>query len=259
MKRIYHIFALLVVLLATGACQLSKTERLKREIEVADDDCPIELGMMGSITGIAYDSELSLVDITIELSDVSVLNGLKANRNLSHKALLLSFSRGEAKKLLEMVAEAGAGIEFKFTTDSSNRSFTINLSHSDVRDAIENPLTEDEASRLLIETQVMMENARCPYSVGEGLTMTRVFDDGSSIVYCCTVDENIYDMDIMAKNLAGMKDNIGELFEDPVMNSQGALLSGQNKGFVYRYIGSRTGKMADIRFSPADIRRYCAE
>lgn len=91
--------------------------------------------------------------------------------------------------------------------------------------------------------------------VDEGMTMVDVFDDGKNVVFVYDVDEDIYDIDVMASNYLTMKNEMKSLFKtDAMFKSIGAQVSEAGYGMSYRYKGATSGKYVDVTLTPGELR-----
>lgn len=85
----HYLLATLLLLTSFGfySCDSSK-EELKAKIEAANKECPIDLGLVGSISSYQFDEDADEVIITMTISKelpikINVLNKLKNTLNPS--------------------------------------------------------------------------------------------------------------------------------------------------------------------------------
>ena len=88
----------LTILLLTPACNIKDNSKMKREIEAADKECPINMGIVGDVISIKYDEDNNLVKIYISINEeVASIMAMKKNVELAKKSIKLALNRDIAK------------------------------------------------------------------------------------------------------------------------------------------------------------------
>ena len=89
-------------------------------------------------------------------------------------------------------------------------------------------------------------NKNLPAEYDEGMINTKLVREGNYVVYYYTCDENIYDIDLMNKNLPAMKDMAVEQLnsDDSLMFLFRGICKDAGVGVGYVYVGNRSGKKA---------------
>lgn len=257
MKKVLTILSMLVILLGFSSCENQNVTKLKREIEAADKQCPVNMGMMGDMLSLKYDDNAKEVQLYFSLhDDMMSIDALRNNENMALQSMKLSFSRGESKEMLKQMINAGAGLTITYKSAATGKTFKVKLSLDDLKDIKDNPMSDSEINRLLLDNQLAMENARCPYIVDEGMEMVKAYDDGDNIVYACRIDEDMYDISALKYAQSEIKSNMRDIFKDPLMKKELGLIHSLGKGFTYRYYGESSGQSVDITFSNAELSRY---
>ena len=99
-------------------------------------------------------------------------------------------------------------------------------------------------------------NAQCPISMGMIGDMTSIEFDGTDLVYTCTVDEEVVDLNVLEQNLDVAKqgalasvvnDNSAEFFKEVVEAKAGMKI-------VYK--GKNSGKAVTLQFSPDELKNF---
>lgn len=257
MKKLQTILFTLVILVGLSSCENLHVAKLKHEIEAANKQCPVNMGMMGDMLSMKYDDNAKEVQLYMSLNeDMISIDALQNSENLASQSMKLSFSCGEYKEMLKLMINAGSGLAMTFKSASSGKSFKVNMPLDELKDMVDNPMKESEINRLLLENQLAMENSRCPYSVDEGMEMEKAFDDGDNIIYVCRIDEDMYDISAIRYAQAEIKDRIKDMFTDPVMKKQIELMQSLGKGFTYRYYGDASGEIVEITFTKEELRQF---
>ena len=257
MKKISVILSMLTLLILFVGCEDENVKKLKREIKLADRECPVNMGMIGDMLNIKYDERKNEVQVYFSINDEIVsLDALKNNGQLAKNSMKLSINRKESSDLWKMITNAGAGLSVTFKSASTGKSFEIKIPVDELKEIIKNPLSEIETNKLLLENQLAMENSRSPYSVAEGMQLVKVFDDGNNIVYEYSLDEDLYDISLFNYAKDEIKSNAREIFNDPVMKRNIETINSLGKGLIIRYSGKKTGKSADISFTSDELNKF---
>ncbi len=257
MKKLLLILSMFAVMVCFTSCENENVKRLKREIEAADKQCPVNMGMIGDMLSMKYDEKAKEVQLYFSLhDDMLSIEALKNNEQMALQSMKLSFSKGESREMLKQMIKAGAGLSITYKSASTGKSFKVNLSLDDLKEIRDTPMTDEEINKMLLENQLAIENSRCPYLVDEGMEMVKAYDDGANIVYACRIDEDMYDISALKYAQDEIKQNMKEIFKDPLMKKQLGIIKSLDKGFVYHYYGDTSGESVDIIFSNDELSRY---
>ena len=99
-------------------------------------------------------------------------------------------------------------------------------------------------------------NKSLPAEYGEGMINTKLVREGKYVVYYYMCDEDIYDIDLMNKNLPAMKDMVlEELNSDNVFLSMfREVCKNAGVGVGYVYVGNRSGKKASCYIPASQLK-----
>ncbi len=97
-------------------------------------------------------------------------------------------------------------------------------------------------------------NKEMPMEVAEGITITKVFDDGNNIIYLADIDDTIYPLDVIEEQKYELKENMKSMLNTPDTKALFKLAGKLYRGLIYRYKGTTSGGKVDIKFSPKEIR-----
>lgn len=102
---------------------------------------------------------------------------------------------------------------------------------------------EDNA---LLELMISETNKSLPAEYAEGMINTKLVREGNYVVYYYVCDEDLYDIDLMNKNLPTMKSMVlEELNADDVYISMfREVCKSAGVGVGYVYVGKKSGKKA---------------
>ncbi|MDE5807897.1 MAG: hypothetical protein K2H76_07240 [Muribaculaceae bacterium] len=253
MKKCLNLLMLLVMTLSLASCGGSD-KVLKAQIESGKKHCPMSLGMAGKLTSMAYDESNREVKFVITLNkQLTDIKDLQADPESARQAMRLALQKGNMKHLLELMVDADASLNITYKNRGSKDEFTLNFSAPELKEILDNPMSEEETNKLLLQNQINSEKRRLPYRIENGLNVVGIEDNGKSLVYKCEVDEDLYDIDEMGKGKDEMKENMRKMMKDRSMRQQAEVLSSLNKGFEYDYIGKTSGKNVVVAFSSQEL------
>lgn len=255
--KTFKISILFILVFFISSCGTSQ-QRLKKIVAEMNNECPVNLGLMGTMTKVLYNEEDNSVNLYFSVSNEFMsFEEMKQNQNIMINNMKLSTSREDNKILVEDIIKAGASYSIHFINSlNPSEEMTFSLSNSEIKEQFENPLTEYEISSMMLANQLIIENSRCPYLVDEGMMMTNVRDIGNYLLYSCSLDEKLYDIDHMKTIDNDLKESLREYFSDPVMKRQIQILSNLNKGLQYEYYGNKSGKKVIVTFNPVELKEY---
>ncbi len=247
----------LTILLLTPACNIKDNSKMKREIEAADKECPINMGIVGDVISIKYDEDNNLVKIYISINEeVASIMAMKKNVELAKKSIKLALNTSKSRPMVDEMIAAGSGLEIIYKGSSSGKSFTLNLSPDDIKGIQNSNLTDLDIKQMMLENQIVMANSQYPEKIDEGMEIVKMYDDGDNIVYECVLDENMYDIALIKTNGKYIKKNMSALFDDPMMKRMIDLMCSLGKNLVFRYIGDKSNQSGDITFTTDEMNKY---
>lgn len=253
MKKCLNMLLLLVMCVTMAGCGGSD-KVLKEQIESGKKHCPMSLGMAGKLTTMSYDESKREVKFVITLNkQISDVKDLQQDPESARQAMRLALQKGNMKKLLEMMVDAEASLNITYKNRGSKDEFTLNFSAAELKEILDNPMSEEETNKLSLQNQINSEKKRLPYKIERGLNVVGIEDNGSSLVYKCEVDEDLYDIDEMANSKDELKENMRKMMKDPAMRQQAEVLSSLNKGFEYNYSGKSSGKNVVVAFTADEL------
>ena len=257
MRMKFKILFLCLISVCLFSCENANEKKLKREIEVANQQCPMNMGMLGDMISMKYDEKDKEVQMYLVVNDDFFnIDVLRNNENMARQSMKLSFSKGESREMLKEVIDAGASISITYKSGSTGKTFKMAQSLDDLKEIYDNPISDSEISTLMLANTIAMEDSRCPYIIDEGMEMTSVRDDGENIIYSCRLDEDIYDMSYFKYAYNDVKEGVSSVFDDPVVKRELSLIVSQGKNLIYRYSGDRSGEYVDITFAPYELNKF---
>lgn len=255
-----HFLLATLLLLASSfvlnSCDSSKKE-LQANIEAANKECPIDLGMVGEISSMEFDEDEDEVVMTMTISKdmplkISALNKLK---NTLKRTMMGNWAKSESGiELMKEIAKADSKITLVMQTEDTNENIRIKVSKDEVKDLAEGKI-DPISPRDLLEIFVTSTNAQCPMQIDEFTILSMVSLEGSNFVYNYSVDENSVSIDAIEQNKAAIKANLKQALSapDPMMKQMISVCKEANTGISYRYVGDTSGSVCIIKYSPSEL------
>lgn len=252
MTKCLKLFLFAIVAIACAAC--SNDSALKMQIESGKKVCPINLGMAGKLTSMDYDSKEKQVEFLFTVNkQIMDVEDIKKDASIAKESMKLALSKGDLNKLLGMMVDADASLKVVYKNKGSNDDFSIVIPAEELKAIYENPMSEEDSDRMLLQNSIKQEQHRLPTTIERGLKVVDVKDNGKNLVYTCEVDENLYEIITMEESKDELKSNMRSMLKDRSMRQQAKILSKLNKGFVYEYVGNPSGKKVVIEFTPEEL------
>ncbi|MDE6792696.1 MAG: hypothetical protein K2J48_06410 [Muribaculaceae bacterium] len=253
MKKSVNLLLMVVMVIAMAACGGRNDRLLKAQIESGQKHCPMNLGMAGKLTGMSYDDETGEVGFVITLNKKGNVKELQDDAETAKGTLKVALQQGDMKKLVDMMVDADASLKVVYKERGSKDEFEVKFSNAELKDIKDNPLSEQDVNKLLLDQQIKMEKNKIPYKVEKGLTVSAIEDNGEALVYVCDVDEDLYELDDMGNAKDELKENMRKMMRDRTMRKQAEILASLNKGFEYHYVGNKSGKKVIVAFTGAEL------
>ncbi len=261
MKRIALIITLVISIFVVTSCQDGNVTKLKKEIHAADAVCPISYGLGGDLISIKYHEKDNTVLMYYSLNEeMSSHVFLKQNKENMMKQFRLSLSHDNSQQMLKDIVNAKASLMVIYKTPSTGKTIKFSLPYEELKEIKNNPLSETEVKRMILENSIAMQNSSMPMKVDEGIVQTKVSIVDDNLVYYYEMDEDIYDMKALKKMPAELKDGIREelknMRRDPTMQRELQMLNALGMGYMYRYYGKTSKDYVDVIFTPNELSSY---
>lgn len=252
------VFVLLAFFASTVAYgQNPQIEGVKYFVNEMNKVCPLNFGTGGTMTAVKFNDNAKGIMFYYTLNEDEVnIDEFNKGKQQARQALIYAFFEGESRWMFEKIAEANVGIKVIYKGDTSGKSCSFTFTAEEIQQIMNQPLSDHEALEKLYVSQLSMENERCPQEIEEGMVMTRAVQEGVYSVYHVEVNEDVYDMDVIkSPDVAlAMKLGMKETFTDPSIKQNLHVLNALNKGLIYRFVGSKTGKMMEVKFTSQELK-----
>lgn len=256
MRNIVYVACVMLALITLSACGSSK-EQLKADVEAANKECPLDLGMVGEMTSIEYDAEADEVVMTMTMNKdlpmkISALNSLKSTIK---RAAMAQWVKDESvMDMMKEIASADSKVAIVMRSADGSESIKINVSRDEVKDLADGEV-DPISPRDMLEIMVVTTNAQCPMTIDEVTVLSSVSIEGNNFVYNYSIDENYVSVADVEQNKAVLRASIKEKLSNPDQLIQKVVetCKNANAGLSYRYVGDISGDVSVINFSPSEL------
>lgn len=259
MKLVKLFLTLVIAMLVITGCEDRNVSALKKAVESANAACPIDYGSGGCFVSIKYNKIENQVTAQVVMSD-DVFEFLFADENhdkiKNNVRLMLTIDDEDCKKLLEVLVNAKAGLTFIYKSTPSSKTANISLTYQELLYVKNHPMPKDIITRMAIENEVEIANARCPITIAEGLDFVKTEFVDDTLTNYLKFDESIYDLATIGETIQSIKEEyINEMLHDPTTKLQFSMLAKSNMNLRYRHFGSITNNYIDITYTADELRQ----
>lgn len=244
----------LLIMLTTG-CQEIK---LKAAIEVANKQCPMEMGEAGKITSIVFYGENVVYTFYLneEIANIKALQKNPESMKTSLKTMFQNPSK-EVKTLLDLVVKCKAGLQMIFIGKDSGEQVVCELTTDEIKEALNADVNASESELAKLESQVHMANLQFPMKASEEVIIEKVELNDKAVIYICRVDEDLCDMDQIEANAVEVKKGIVETLADQTDIATQLFIKycvNCNRNITYRYIGNQSEVQHDVVITVSELK-----
>ncbi|CDA84871.1 putative uncharacterized protein [Bacteroides sp. CAG:754] len=248
--------SLLLLMVSISSCQESK---LKAVVAIANKQCPMDMGEVGTITSITYDGSnvVYTLNMNESITDIAILKDNPESMKESIKIMFRNPAK-DVKEMLKLVAECNAGLQMKFVGKDSGEEAVCELTPEEVKEVLKAESDPSQSERAKLEAQLKMANLQFPMQASEEILIEKIELSDESVVYICKVDEDacpISQIEANAEevkkgivaNLAAQSDPATQVFLKTCINN--------DKSVAYRYIGTESGNHYDIVITLPELKK----
>ncbi len=259
MKQIFLMVSMLVLLAAATSCEDPAVAKVKMKAAKFNDECPIHT-FAGDLVSVQYDDAdkaLQLKFTTTEEASGQYFDERNSKNTLDN--LRLTLQNDVFKQILNDLIKADSGIEFTYTVEATGESVHYDFSCSDLKEIVENPMSEKDRNKIILQNKTANENNRCPYEIMPGVEVVKVELTDDNMIWHCRVDEDEYDFNLIKESTSDIQEAIEETFNqarrDPALISEFKMMIKEGVGYDYHFYGSDSNDSFDIVFTPRDMKR----
>lgn len=254
LKSTLKVLLLSCLFLVAGCSQKTK---LEVGIENANKQCPISLGEAGEVTSIRFDGTDVIYDISVDDAFLN-LEALSKNPESMKAGIgaMLSNPKGDVKKTLELVIEAGSGIKYIYKGKTSGKEASCYLNTDELKAILDVNLSQTDIDRKQLEEIVNLTNVSLPITVDEATTLVKLSIEGEEVIYDYNIDEKAVKMSVLKENEEQLRLQIKSSWsmDDASMKMFLEACSKCGKGIGYRYTGDTSGEVLYILFDKSEVK-----
>lgn len=231
------------------------------QVARANRDCPIPVALgNGAVTAIHLENGFLTYYLSYDNPFYNLMSSLDSEK--VKDALLMCFlclngqDGNQGNALIDKLVKENCGLKIVISRSAKGKfeySATVDEIQT-LRKRFE--LDPHEALYSLLSMSMEAERANLPMQIEEGIMMIDYSLEGENIVITAEMDESLYSIDELNKNINAVKSS---MIENGVNDADSKALFDMCKvshtGLVYRYVGNHTHKQCNIVISRDEIRR----
>jgi len=236
--------------LTTSGCA---DARLRQGVEAVNKSCPVNMGLMGTLDSVRYQTGMVTLYYGLNESDFNIETLRAATDAMKESALMLFANPSEQmKEFMESIVDAESKMHVVFTGDISADTCGYTFSTDELRAAIEN---KDVTPEQKVDAVLRSVNLMMPMELGNGMTLRQMERMGDSVFYRYDVDESLIDMEAMATITNDLKENIKEGLQSMSATEKSDLrhVPAANMTLTYRYQGITSHRQLDITLTVKEL------
>lgn len=245
---------MVVIMIGFTNCTSSnpKITKLKNVIKSVNKECPINMGIMGTMTSAEYNDQKNEVKFKISLNENIIPITLLETKEFKD-LVKMSFSKSRMKGI-DLLIDAEAGFICEYKGPLTGKCVEINLSLEDLKEIKNNAISEVDIYGVILK----LRNTLCPVDLGNGLVLEQIYDDGENIVQIYQIDETEGAISEILANKKEMKQKLVDcgMFEDPTMKNDFRFMILLEKGMLCRFRGNTSGEYVDIEFTKEELESF---
>lgn len=237
--------------------QVEAQNALREQVASFNNECPMDMGMMGEISKLTYNESDAEVVMTFSISKALPLKieALNECKNTLKRSMLGNWVKSnDVVNMMKLIAEAGSRFALVFRSGNSQDQVKINVTEKELNDLIEGKV-DPVSPREMLSIMVMTTNALCPQQIDFATTLNSATIEGSYFVYNYSIDDSKVSMEALNVNQSMLKDKIRQQIssDDPTINQVVITCKQAGVGIRYKYAGDTSGQVCTIEFSPSEL------
>ncbi len=246
---------LFLLILLTTSCQKAK---LKTAIEIANKECPINMGEAGTITSITYNGDNVVYNFRLN-EEIANIKALKSNPESIKESMKVMYQNPtkEVRTLLSLVIEGNAGLQMIFVGDKSGDTVTSMLTTAELKEILNTKAEASQSDQAKLEVQIKMANLQFPMQASKEVVIEKIELNDSSVTYICQVDEEICSIDQVEANAVNVKKGIVTNLRSQTDEATQTFIRccvNCNRNITYRYVGNQSDSTYDVVVSVAELK-----
>ena len=163
----------------------------------------------------------------------------------------------DVKEMLKLMAKCNSGLHMIFVGNKSGEQAVCELTAEELKEVIYR-----SSEKIAAKAQLKMANLQFPMQASEEVIVEKIEVIGESVVYICSVDEELCPISQIEENAAEVKEGIVSTLAsqtDPATQIFIKTCIDNNKSIAYRYIGKESGQQYDVIIPLSDLKKMLIE
>ena len=240
-----------VVLCCVSCTQKSKVEQL---VEEASKQCPMDLGLVGKLSSVAYADGVLTLELCINEDIVPI--GLFADEEYLKSSSIgsLSVMPENFKNIMSELVKEKASMVFRYVGDKSKKSYELKISCEELEAGLNSSMNDMDYEKQL-DAQLAVGSEQYPLDMGNGVVLDSVSKSDEFVIYHYSIDESYSTIAEIDKNSANIKTMLLTNIQQNINTMRLFLVCCVNtsRGIEYRYCGKDSGDKFSFYFSKANI------
>ena len=252
MKKTIGLVVMLFVMIIATSCGDANKEKLKKEIVLAKLNCPYPT-YWGMMEDISYDENTNTVEVKYQINerpDSTMTEDLEDKEYLKKMMMLNMATSQESKDILAMLKNAHASFTAIYRFSGIDKEIKLKFTDQDIDKMLDPTVNDLELKEEMLKLQIKKANAKMAGTEFGPFTFISITYDGSNVVYEGKVDEKMLGIKEIEDNNEDLKSGY---LEDPDFLSVLEQTTEIGKGVRLKFIGSKSGKEAEISFDYNDL------
>lgn len=246
-----QLLTLLAVILMAVSCSNAPKNKIILQVQAINEQCPIDLGIMGEITRVSYEEDENLVQFVCSINENLVNIDALKSCDLVKKSAKLGWQNEESKNMIKTLLEAGATLTMTYKCGDRNADF--NFTAEELQEIVDFNANDNEINVLYLENQAGLTNLQCPLVVDEMTVMTGAEVKNNTWIYFYEIDESSVSIEDIKAYAPTLKTEIKAAFNDPMARVLKLKLVEAGYNLEYRYKGNSSGEETSILFTPDEL------
>ena len=227
------------------------TKKLRESIKVANEQCPISLGVLGEMSSITFENGVLVFSYDIDETYFNVATLAQDRQAMKdNMKTMLSSPQGDVKSLMQMVIDADCKLKATMRGKDSDAVASATFTADELEEIMNTEVTPHEK----LVTAIASTQAQLPLSVDTGMEITELKQEGDDVVYVVKMDDSMYDISTVRENKSLVKESIVNNIRNmgPVEREFVKLVANDDANLVYRY-ATRSGHI-DIKITNEELK-----
>ncbi len=227
--------------------------KLRMAVYQANRQCPITVSGIGNMTHVDFDGEM----VTCEFDCVMEEEDFQKIETKASDEVMVGYLIRKSPEFIQMLVNDEAGLRYRFHSKNSDKTAVVEIPADRLAQMVEEYQSKGDDPLQLLKLFNRQSVKQLPIEVEEGLLFTNILIKDNMEVFTYEIDPQLYDMDLIGKNMEDLKDKPEELLDMEEEETQVlvSLLTELNMGVRYSYVEKGGSTPINLTFSAEQIKR----